>query len=33
MLIYDALATDFHTINLPHDPDCALCGNNPVITR
>ena len=33
MLIYDALATDFHTIHIPHDPDCALCGNNPVITR
>lgn len=31
MLIYDALATDFHAIKLPHDPTCALCGDNPTI--
>ena len=27
MLIYDALATDFHTIKLARDPSCALCGD------
>jgi molybdopterin/thiamine biosynthesis adenylyltransferase len=26
MLIYDALNTGFHTINVPHNPDCAVCG-------
>jgi len=26
MLIYDALNTSFHTINVPHNPDCAVCG-------
>jgi hypothetical protein len=26
MLIYDALNTGFHTINVPHNPDCKLCG-------
>lgn len=31
MLIYDSLATEFHSIKLPHDPDCALCGDNPTI--
>lgn len=32
MLIYDALATGFHTIRVPHDPGCTLCGDNPTIT-
>ena len=32
MLIYDALATGFHTINVPRNPDCALCGAVPSIT-
>jgi len=31
MLIYDSLATDFHTIKLPRDPNCALCGDSPTI--
>jgi molybdopterin-synthase adenylyltransferase len=26
MLIYDALNTGFHTINVPHNPDCETCG-------
>ncbi len=26
MLIYDALNTGFHTINVPRNPDCELCG-------
>lgn len=31
MLIYDALATDFHTIKLSHDPNCVLCGDAPTV--
>jgi adenylyltransferase/sulfurtransferase len=26
MLIYDSLNTGFHTINVPHNPDCEVCG-------
>lgn len=33
MLIYDALGTAFHTIKIPHDPNCALCGDTPTITE
>ena len=33
MLMFDALATEFHTISLPRDPNCALCGDTPTITR
>ncbi len=31
MLIYDALGPAFHTIKIPHDPNCALCGDTPTI--
>lgn len=27
MLIYDALNTGFHTINVPRNPDCETCGH------
>jgi adenylyltransferase/sulfurtransferase len=33
MLIYDALGPAFHTIKIPHDPTCALCGDTPTITE
>lgn len=33
MLMFDALATAFHTISLPRAPNCALCGDTPTITR
>lgn len=33
MLIYDALGPVFHTIKIPHDPNCALCGDTPTITK
>ena len=33
MLIYDALGPAFHTIKIPHDPTCALCGDKPTITE
>lgn len=32
MLIYDSLATAFHTITVPRDEACPLCGGNPSIT-
>ncbi|QHC35102.1 molybdopterin-synthase adenylyltransferase MoeB [Komagataeibacter xylinus] len=31
LLVWDALAMRFHTITLPPDPDCALCGAHPTI--
>ncbi len=31
MLMYDSLATGFHTIAVPHNPGCELCGDNPSI--
>ena len=31
LLVWDALAMRFHTIALPADPDCALCGAHPTI--
>ena len=32
LLIYDALAADFHKMTLKRDPDCPLCGAAPTIT-
>lgn len=32
LLIYDALAADFHKMTLKRDPDCPLCGTAPTIT-
>ncbi|MDE2227505.1 MAG: molybdopterin-synthase adenylyltransferase MoeB [Alphaproteobacteria bacterium] len=26
LLLYDSLATDFHKIEIPRDPDCPTCG-------
>lgn len=26
LLMYDSLATDFHKIEIPRDPDCSTCG-------
>lgn len=31
LLTYDALAQTFQTLNLPHDPQCPLCGTTPTI--
>ena len=31
MLIYDALNTGFHTINVPHNPECAVCGTTQLV--
>lgn len=32
LMIYDALAQDFHTVRVKPDPGCPLCGGNPTIT-
>jgi molybdopterin/thiamine biosynthesis adenylyltransferase len=33
LMTYDALAMTFRTLKLRPDPDCALCGSRPRITR
>lgn len=33
LTIYDALRTSFRSLNLPRNPDCALCGDSPTITE
>ena len=33
LLTYDALKMDFHSIKLPRNCNCAVCGNNPTITK
>jgi len=33
LLRFDALAMTFRQIKIPPDPDCAICGPNPTITK
>lgn len=33
LLTYDALKMEFHTIKLPKDDHCAVCGDEPIITE
>ena len=33
LLTYDALKMEFHTIKLPKDDHCAVCGDEPTITE
>ncbi|CAM4306809.1 putative adenylyltransferase/sulfurtransferase MoeZ [Mycobacterium basiliense] len=33
LMLYDALAMSFHTIDFRKDPNCVLCGDNPSITQ
>ncbi len=33
LLNYDALKMEFHTIKLPKDHHCAICGDEPTITE
>lgn len=33
LLLFDALAMDFTTVNLRWDPDCPVCGKHPSITE
>ncbi|MDJ0836961.1 MAG: molybdopterin-synthase adenylyltransferase MoeB [Acidobacteriota bacterium] len=32
LLLYDALSLDFNQLRMERDPQCALCGDNPIIT-
>jgi len=32
LLTYDALSMQFHTLKVPRDPACSLCGENPTIS-
>ena len=33
LMIYDALANEFTTVNLRWDPDCPVCGKHPTVTE
>ena len=33
LLLYDALAMEFRTVNIRRDPDCPICGDNPTVTE
>lgn len=33
MLIFDALEMNFRRVQIPHDRDCAVCGDHPTITE
>jgi hypothetical protein len=33
LLVYDALATTFRTVNVRRNPHCPICGENPAITE
>ena len=33
LAVYDALAPAFRVTSYARDPECALCGENPTITR
>jgi len=33
LLLFDALATEFHEVALRRDPNCPVCGDNPTITE
>jgi sulfur-carrier protein adenylyltransferase/sulfurtransferase len=33
LLLFDALATEFHEVTLRRDPNCPVCGDNPTITE
>lgn len=33
LLIYDALKPSFRKVQIPRNPDCAICGANPTITE
>lgn len=33
LLIYDALKTTFRKVNIPKNPSCPICGENPTITE
>ncbi len=33
LLLFDALATDFHEVKIARNPDCPVCGEHPTITE
>ncbi|MBQ8062829.1 MAG: molybdopterin-synthase adenylyltransferase MoeB [Clostridia bacterium] len=33
LLTYDALTNTIRTVNIPEDPDCAVCSDHPTITE
>jgi sulfur-carrier protein adenylyltransferase/sulfurtransferase len=33
LLLFDALATDFHEVKIKRNPDCPVCGEHPTITE
>lgn len=33
LLMVDALNMDFRTVNVPTNPDCPVCGENPTVTE
>lgn len=33
LLTYDALTNTIRTVNIPKDPDCAVCSDHPTITE
>jgi len=33
LLLFDALATDFHEVHIKRNPDCPVCGEHPTITE
>ena len=33
LLLFDALEMQFRKVSIPRDRDCAICGENPTITR
>jgi molybdopterin/thiamine biosynthesis adenylyltransferase/rhodanese-related sulfurtransferase len=33
LLLFDALGTTLDEVNVPRDPDCPVCGDNPTITE
>ncbi len=33
LLLYDALAMEFRTVNIRRDPQCPLCGDAPTVTE
>ncbi len=32
LLLFDALAAEFHEVRIRRDPKCAVCGDNPTVT-
>ena len=33
LMIYDALGMHYRTVKVRKDPNCAVCGENPIVTE